>query len=349
MLTLSSRQSPLAVAQAELVRQALLKTGQDVVEIKTSLTRGDTFLSGPLNTIKEATKGEVSSGVLPKSSVDLPEGKGLFVKEVQDLLLSKEADIAVHSLKDVPIEKTPGLRMVGVLPREERADVLLLSKELLSKNNIEDAESQDIFELVSLFRGKPIGTTSLRRISLLYYLYALASKELRGNINSRLKKLEEGLFSGIILAKAGLLRLGIFEQESFRTKILDPRVFVPSAGQGAIALEIREDDEKTYQEIKKIFCQKSLREVLLERLVLWNFKAGCHTTIGASCFDNDLVMVIEKQGRLLQKTYEFTSSDKREIDEILLSCDFETSFENLKKSYFNKVFRLFLFDKKAMV
>lgn len=205
LLRIATRKSPLALWQANDVRARLLALHPGLrVELVTFTTRGDKLLDAPLAKIG---------------------GKGLFVKELEQAIFDGEADLAVHSMKDVPMELPAGLTIATLCAREEPADALVTPLPCT---------------LLDLPQGARIGTSSLRRQAQLRALrpdFELLT--LRGNVNTRLARLDEGQFDAIILAAAGLRRLG------FAARIresLDDRLLLPAAGQGAVGIECRQDD-----------------------------------------------------------------------------------------------------------
>ena len=209
-MRIGTRGSPLALAQAAMVRQQLagmLGVGIDRVEIMTIRTTGDMVRDRPLSEIG---------------------GKGLFTKEIEEALAAGAVDIAVHSAKDMPTVLPPGLMIAAALPREDARDVFI---------------SRKAATLRSLPAGAVVGTASLRRQALVKRLRPeLAVTPFRGNVETRLRKLDEGVVDGTLLALAGLKRLGLADAA---TEILPVEDFIPAVGQGIIAIEAREDDERT--------------------------------------------------------------------------------------------------------
>jgi hydroxymethylbilane synthase len=193
-------------------------------------------------------------------------GKGAFLKEIEEALLAREVDLAVHSLKDVPTTLPPGLLLSAILERADPRDALVSSGPRLEE----------------LRAGASVGTTSLRRRALVGSLRPdLALQDLRGNVDTRLRRLREGRFDAILLAMAGLTRLG---RASEVTEALDPRSFVPAPGQGAIALECREDDPAVRDAIAPLHHAPSARAVAAERAFLAAFGGGCNVPLGAHAF-----------------------------------------------------------------
>jgi hydroxymethylbilane synthase len=201
-LTIATRESRLALWQAEHVKTLLERQGHHVVLLGMT-TRGDQILDRSLSKVG---------------------GKGLFVKELETALETGEADLAVHSLKDVPMELPAGFSLACVLEREDPRDAWV---------------SNQFATLDALPQGAVVGTSSLRRMALLRALRPdLKIEPLRGNLDTRLKKLDEGLYAGIVLAAAGLKRLGL---QSRLRWAFEPEQMLPAAGQGALGIEVRSD------------------------------------------------------------------------------------------------------------
>ena len=202
-LRIATRKSPLALWQANFVRQSLEKIHKDLqVELVPMSTQGDKILDSPLAKIG---------------------GKGLFVKELEMALLQDTADVAVHSMKDVPMEFPEGLQLAGICKREDPTDALVSNK---------------FSNLEGMPKGATIGTSGLRRQCQLKYIRPdLHITDLRGNVGTRLHKLDEGNYDAIVLASAGLIRL---DQSSRISSRLGPQECLPAAGQGAVGIESRE-------------------------------------------------------------------------------------------------------------
>lgn len=205
-IVIGSRESRLAVIQSEIVIEYLKKQFPDMdISMITMKTKGDRILDKKLDAIG---------------------GKGLFVKELEYALLKKECDICVHSLKDMPMELSPDLPIICYSKREDPRDVLVLPK----------GASRIDFE-------KPIGTSSARRVVQLQKLYPKAHfAPVRGNVQTRLRKLDEGGFGGIVLAAAGLKRLGLEDRIS---RYFSVEEVIPAAGQGILAIQGRKDTDRT--------------------------------------------------------------------------------------------------------
>jgi hydroxymethylbilane synthase len=203
MLRLATRRSPLALAQARAYAATLvrLRPGLTIEEVLI-VTSGDRFQDRPLQEVG---------------------GKGLFIKEIEEALLDGRADFAVHSIKDVPAELAPGLCLASIPAREDARDVLV---------------TRDGGALAALPEGAKVGTSSLRRRTLLLRTRPdLEVVVLRGNVDTRLRKLDEGQVDAVVLAQAGLVRLGVDRP----AHVLEPETMVPAVGQGALGIECRSD------------------------------------------------------------------------------------------------------------
>lgn len=243
-LRLGTRGSPLALRQARLVADALCTRwpGLEValIPIKTS---GDKLLDAPL-----AQEG----------------GKGLFVKEIEEALLEGRIDLAVHSLKDLPVELPLGLRLGAVMLREDPFDALV---------------ARDDLRFTELPLGSRIGTSSLRRqVQLLHRRPDLQIVPLRGNVETRLKKLDTLDLDAVVLAVAGLIRLGLQHRITER---LDPELSLPAIGQGALAIEIREDDRRAAAIVDRIDHRETRLATTAERAFLRRLGGSCVTPVAA--------------------------------------------------------------------
>ncbi len=240
-LRLGTRQSALAQWQAQWVATRLRELNEQV-EIIFITTRGDTE-QGPIGT---------DSGV------------GLFTKAIQRALLQDEIDLAVHSLKDLPTEPFEGLTLTAVPRRASVRDALI------SRRGV---------TLDQLAAGAIVGTGSLRRqAQLLHRRPDLDVKHIRGNVDTRLRKLKEGQFEAIILAEAGLTRLGL---ESNITEVLSPSVMLPAVGQGALGIETRDDDARVIDRVRRLDDPPSHAAIGAERALLAHLRGGCLAPVGA--------------------------------------------------------------------
>ncbi len=244
-IVIATRSSELALFQARLVQSSLAQHGV-VSELKTYKTTGDKRLDEPLASIG---------------------GKGLFTQELEADLAAGRVDCCVHSLKDLPTESPAGLDVGALLSREDPRDVLVV-------NRITEATSLD-----DLPRGSRVGTSSLRRrAQLLARRSDLDVVELRGNVPTRIRKVDGGNVHAAILAAAGLHRLGVSQHI---TAYLDPPGWLPAAGQGAIAVQIRTDDDPMRRMLVPLNDAETSLQVTAERAFLAALEGGCQVPIGA--------------------------------------------------------------------
>jgi hydroxymethylbilane synthase len=239
---IATRGSKLAVYQAEYVQKILRrKFPEHHWEIQTFTTTGDQFLDRPLSEFG---------------------GKGAFLKEIEEALLKDDADLAVHSLKDVPSIVTPGLTLEAFLPREDPRDVWV-------------SEQEDLQHLPA---GKRVGTSSLRRQLLVrFFRPDLKVETMRGNLDTRLHKLREGQYDAIIVAAAGLHRLQLYDDAIMQTMMED--AFIPAIGQGTIAIQTREN-YKVSALVHTLNDPVSAIASGIERSFLRLYEGGCHLPIG---------------------------------------------------------------------
>jgi len=244
ILVLGTRGSKLAVHQSEWVQARLRELAPRVtVTLRRIQTSGDKILDVPLAKIG---------------------GKGLFVKEIEEALLSGDIDLAVHSMKDVPTELQPGLALLCIPQREDPRDALI---------------SREARSFRDLPQGARIGTSSLRRqAQLLQARPDLVISMLRGNLDTRMRKLREGQYDAIVLAAAGLRRLG-WENEI--TELLNPDVSLPAIGQGALAIEGRADDTFVRSLLSGLEHSETRTTVSAERALLRRLQGGCQVPIAA--------------------------------------------------------------------
>ncbi|WP_053218999.1 hydroxymethylbilane synthase [Virgibacillus senegalensis] len=255
-IVIGSRKSNLALTQTEWVIDQLKKTGVPYeFEIKKIMTKGDKILDVTLSKVG---------------------GKGLFVKEIEQAMFDKEIDMAVHSMKDMPSQLPDGLVISSVPVREDHRDAFV------SNENV---------SLANLPEGAIVGTSSLRRAAqVLAARPDLQIKSVRGNIETRLRKLEEEDYDAIILAAAGLIRMGWGEE--IVTEFLAPELCVPAVGQGALAIECREDDQELRELLQKINDQYTAHTVSAERTFLHLLEGGCQIPIAgyAHMEEDDVVL-----------------------------------------------------------
>mgnify|MGYP002672697665 FL=1 len=251
-IKIATRASALALWQSEHIAGLLRQKGHEV-ELITMKTKGDVILDTPLAKIG---------------------GKGLFTKELENALLSGQADIAVHSLKDVPTRFEPGLELACVCSRANTSDALL---------------SMKYSSLQALPRGAKIGTTSLRRQMQIRALRPdLELISLRGNVISRIQKLKDGVFDGIILAKAGIERLKLNELVSFISTLET----IPAMGQGALGIEIASKNTAIKEAIAFLDDEKTRIETSVERAFVDRLNGGCQAPIGVNAvLNNEIISV----------------------------------------------------------
>jgi hydroxymethylbilane synthase len=242
-LRIGTRGSALPLWQARSIARALRESGSAEPEIVIIKTSGDRF---------------------QEASFSLIGTKGVFIKELEDALLDERIDLAVHSMKDVPTEMPEGLMIAAIGKREDVRDALLSSSGAT---------------LADLQKGARVGTGSLRRRSQLLYVRSdLQMLELRGNVDTRISKLKRGDYDAIVLAKAGLDRLGLSENIS---EVLPHDVSLPAAGQGAIGIEARTADGETLRVLTTLEDAETRGAVTAERAALAGLGGGCQMPIGA--------------------------------------------------------------------
>lgn len=241
-LVIATRQSPLALWQAEFIKAELERHHPGLqVSLLTMVSRGDKLLDVPLAKVG---------------------GKGLFVKELEHALLEKRADIAVHSMKDVPMEFPEGLGLATICARENPRDAFV---------------SNEYQRLEDLPSGAVVGTSSLRRECQLRAMRPdLTIKFLRGNVNTRLQKLDDGEYDAIILAAAGLIRLNMADRIA---EFLSPELSLPAGGQGAVGVEVRSDDQRVAALLAPLHHLPTAQCVLAERAMNRRLEGGCQVPI----------------------------------------------------------------------
>jgi hydroxymethylbilane synthase len=244
-LRLGTRGSALALTQSRWVADRVEAAGVPEVELVTIRTTGDEISDRPLSEIG---------------------GKGLFTRELDEALLEGRIDLAVHSLKDLPTEFPEGLSLGAVPEREDYRDVLV-------------APQGSDLTLESLPAGAVIGTGSLRRRAMVLALRPdLEVAEIRGNLDTRLRKVDEGKYDAVVLAAAGLRRMGWAHRI---TEHLDPGSWIPAPGQGALAVVIRSSDRGRLTEVEELDHPPSRAAVTAERTLLHHLQAGCRLPVGA--------------------------------------------------------------------
>ncbi|MFQ3573291.1 MAG: hydroxymethylbilane synthase [Thermodesulfovibrionales bacterium] len=252
-IRIGTRGSKLALWQAEWVAKQLILVDESIkINICKIKTTGDKILDVPLAKVG---------------------GKGLFVKEIEEALLRHDVDIAVHSMKDMPSELPEGLHLRAICKREDVRDAVLFKTE----GNPQKPLYKDILELP---KGARVGTSSLRRASqILNIRNDLVIHPLRGNLDTRLRKLQEGLYDAIVLASAGLIRLGLTSRID---QVLGVSEMIPAVGQGAIGIECRVDDTAVNNLLSHLNHLETSLCVKTERAFLSRLGGGCQVPIGAN-------------------------------------------------------------------
>ncbi len=249
-MIIGTRGSDLALWQANFVKDSLAAINI-TANLKIIKTQGDRVLN---------------------LSLDKLEGKGFFTKELEEELLAGTIDIAVHSHKDLPTENPQGLIIAAVSEREDPSELLLILKDCV-----------DVHQKLSVKYGGIVGTSSNRRkAQLLAYRPDLDIKDLRGNVPTRVNKLRDENYDAIMLAKAGVSRLGL-DLSEFYVEELTPTELVPAPAQGALAIQIRENDSELFDALQALNHPDVAEELAVERTVLKLFGGGCHLPLGCYC------------------------------------------------------------------
>lgn len=280
-LKIGSRGSQLAQCQAGWAKTTLQKQFSDLsVEIVIIKTKGDAILDKPLAQIG---------------------GKGLFTKELDEALLNKRVDLAIHSMKDLPFDLLNELSLVAITKRDDHRDVFVSNGKKLREMD----------------PGARIGTSSLRRtVQILHHFPTLNVVPLRGNVDTRLRKLKTKHYDGIVLAAAGLNRLG---RSDLITEYLGPEVMLSAIGQGALAVVCRASDSETIQSLLPLNHEPTQRAILAERSLLRTLEGSCQVPIGGHArIEKDLIlltgMICSLDGkRLIKDDMSGKLSDPNEI------------------------------------
>ncbi len=253
-IIIGSRGSDLALWQANHVLRKVQKLGLDA-ELKIITTQGD---------------------AIQNLSFDKLEGKGFFTKEIEDALLNKEIDLAVHSHKDLPTTSPAGLKIAAVSEREDAAELIVIRRECVENG-----------QKFSIKLNGVVGTSSARRKSqLLAFRNDVSIEDLRGNVPTRIQKLRDKKYDAIMLAAAGVERLRI-DLSEFKVVRVDPKEFIPSPAQGVLGLQIREDDHELFEQINKLNSEKVEDIIGIERKVLNLFDGGCQLPLGVYCIKEE--------------------------------------------------------------
>lgn len=253
-LTIGTRGSDLALWQTNFIKDKLAEIGVEA-DLKIIKTQGDKILNLRLDKL---------------------EGKGFFTKELEEELLGGTIDIAVHSHKDLPTVHPAGLTIAAVPEREDPSELLLILKDCV-----------DVTQKLSLKTGAMVGTSSNRRKAQLLALRPdLNIEDLRGNVPTRIGKLSDEDYDAIMIAKAGVNRLNI-DLSEFHVETVDTTELVPAPAQGALAIQIRENDSELFELLQKIHHKETAEEIGIERKVLNLFEGGCHMPLGCYCKKED--------------------------------------------------------------
>ena len=249
-LTIGTRGSDLALWQANFIKDKLAGIGVEA-DLKIIKTQGDKILNLRLDKL---------------------EGKGFFTKELEEELLGGTIDIAVHSHKDLPTNHPAGLTIAAVTEREDASELLLILKDCV-----------DVTKRLSLKHGAMVGTSSNRRKAQLLALRTdLNIEDLRGNVPTRIGKLRDENYDAIMIAKAGVNRLNI-DLSEFHVEVVDTTELVPAPAQGALAIQIRENDHELFELLQQINHADTVEQIAVERKVLNLFEGGCHMPLGCYC------------------------------------------------------------------
>jgi len=249
-IIIGTRGSDLALWQANFVKDSLAAINI-TAELKIIKTQGDRILH---------------------LSLDKLEGKGFFTKELEEELQAGTIDLAVHSHKDLPTENPPGLIIAAVSEREDPSELLLILKDCV-----------DVHQKLSVKYGGILGTSSNRRkAQLLAYRPDLDIKDLRGNVPTRVNKLRNENYDAIMVAKAGVSRLGL-DLSDFHVEELTPTELIPAPAQGALAIQVRENDTELFNALQSLNHPDVAEELAVERTVLKLFGGGCHLPLGCYC------------------------------------------------------------------
>jgi len=315
-LIIGTRGSDLALWQANFIKDSLAALNI-AVELKIIKTQGDRLLN---------------------LSFDKLEGKGFFTKELEEELLAGTIDLAVHSNKDLPTENPPGLIIAAVSEREDPSELLLILKDCV-----------DVHQKLSVKYGGIVGTSSNRRkAQLLAYRPDLDIKDLRGNVPTRVNKLRDENYDAIMVAKAGVSRLGL-DLSDFYVEELTPTELIPAPAQGALAIQIREDDKELFEALQPLNHPDVAEELAVERTLLQLFGGGCHLPLGCYCrkedgvyqvftskadegdeFPDRLFLEAPTTEGLAQKVALFFSKDRKFPMKVFISRELS------EKSYFRK-------------
>ena len=283
-IRIGTRGSDLALWQANFVKHSLEKLGEQV-EIQIIHTQGDK---------------------IQDLSFDKLEGKGFFTKEIEQALLKKQVDLAVHSHKDLETTSPEGLTIAAVSDREDPSELLLIRKESVDQN-----------ELWNLKQNAVIGTSSARRKSqILAHRIDLSIKDLRGNVPTRINKLREGQYDAILLAKAGVNRLEI-DLSDLHCETLSPTEFIPAPAQGVLGLQIRSEDIELSRILAQLNHQLTQAQIEIERGVLRKMEGGCQLPLGVYCDGETIHVSYSKNSSIPASYFVFDNRNQDVVNEII--------------------------------
>ena len=309
VVRIATRKSALALWQAEYVKAQLEKFHSKLtVELVPMTTKGDIILDTPLAKVG---------------------GKGLFVKELEIAILEGRADIAVHSMKDVPVDFPEGLGLEVICPREDPRDAFV-------SNHIENFNA--------LPEGAIVGTSSLRRQCQIKAMRPdIDIRDLRGNVNTRLKKLDDGEYDAIILAAAGLIRLEMPERIK---EYIAPELMLPANGQGAVGIECRTDDKTIQALLAPLECKETRIRVLAERAMNKALEGGCQVPIGSYATlekkDDDIIIYLRglvgaiDGSKILQSEIKGTADQAEQLGERLAHMLLEQGADIILKQVYEQ-------------
>ncbi len=302
-IRIGTRGSKLALVQTNQVVEQLRKAYPEIeTETVVLRTKGDQILDRPL--------------------IDFG-GKGVFITEFEEALLNGKIDLAVHSSKDMPMHLEEGLTIAGTLARADARDVLVMRKGIHPRQQKQTAE-KTIEQIRQDNSNILIGTGSLRRQFQLKSIYpGISCLNIRGNVQTRLNRILEGQCDGVILAAAGLERLGLTKQEEFDSRYFSFAEMIPAGGQGIIAVEGRSGDPAT-ELVRGISDQIAYQELETERRVLQLLDAGCHEAVGViSQIQDDrisLEVIQEKRGVIYRRRGEDTVTNRMKLADAVVSA-----------------------------
>ncbi|MFM1893127.1 MAG: hypothetical protein RIQ90_293 [Bacteroidota bacterium] len=277
VIRIGTRGSDLALWQANHVKQQLEALGYSV-EINIIHTQGDK---------------------IQDLSFDKLEGKGFFTKEIEEALLNGKVDLAVHSHKDLETTPPHGLVIAAVSDREDPRDMLLIRPEALDEG-----------QPLALKKGAIVGTSSARRQSLLrFFRDDVCIEELRGNVPTRIEKLRNGTYDAILLAKAGVARLGL-DLSDLISIALNPKEFIPAPAQGVLGLQVRESDRNTYDAVRKLNNESIEKIIRVERDVLRHMEGGCQLPLGVYNDGTSIHVAYARSKSLAAKHFHFPLSEE---------------------------------------